>query len=146
MENSKRLIAILEGMKGLEVPRRPLRNAEISFAQFAVLTGVARNPNCTLTELAEELGLSAPSVSVAIQKLEKGEWILRQQDAYDARIIRLQLSAKGKRMMLSMVKRRSDIVDGFLGELNKKEQEQLLGLLEKASQGFRSKQEIIKEN
>ena len=134
MKNAERLIRIMQDVRGLEMPKGPLRDVELSYAQFAVLAGVAQNPGCNLTTLAEQLGLSAPTVSVAIRKLEEGNWVLRKGDEKDARITHLYLSPKAKRIMRDMYKQHKLSADRFLARLNEKEQEQLLSLLEKASQ------------
>lgn len=134
MNNAERLIRIMQDVRGFEMPKGPLRDVELSYAQFAVLAGVAQKPGCNLTALAEQLGLSAPTVSVAIRKLEEGNWVVRKGDEKDARITHLYLSPKAKRIMRDMYKQHKLSADRFLARLSEKEQEQLLSLLEKASQ------------
>ena len=47
-------------------------------------------------ELAKKLNVTAPSITSAIQKMEKAGFIKRQPDEKDQRIMRLYLDEKGK--------------------------------------------------
>ena len=132
MRKSDRLLIVLDQMELYELPKGPLRDVELSYAQYAVLAGVAEQPGCTLTGLAEQLGLSAPTVSVTIRKLEEGDWVVRKPDPKDARITHLYLSKKANRVMLDMQMQHRKMAERFLGRLSAREQDQLLKLLEKA--------------
>ncbi len=134
MKNTDRLIAAVERMRGFEMPRGPLQNADLSLAQFAVLANIADMPGCKVTELADQMKLSTPTVSVAIRKLEEAGWLERKEDAQDARVTHLHLSQKAKTIKQKMERRRDKVIGRFLNRLNEDEQEQLLSLLEKASQ------------
>ena len=116
------------------MPRGPLQNADLSLAQFAVLANIADMPGCKVTELADQMKLSTPTVSVAIRKLEEAGWLERKEDAQDARVTHLHLSQKAKTIKQKMERRRDKVIGRFLNRLNEDEQEQLLSLLEKASQ------------
>lgn len=48
-------------------------------------------------ELAQEIGITPPSVTVALRKLEKMGCVAREPDEYDQRIVRIRLTEEGKR-------------------------------------------------
>lgn len=47
-------------------------------------------------ELAEQLNVTAPSITSLIQKMEKSGYITRRPDEQDQRVMRLSLTEKGK--------------------------------------------------
>lgn len=47
-------------------------------------------------ELSEKMNLSPPTITSAIQKMEKLGYIRRRQDQYDQRVLRLCVTDKGK--------------------------------------------------
>lgn len=51
---------------------------------------------CSQRELADMINVRPPSVTVALQKLERLGYIEKQPDTKDQRIVRIQISEKGK--------------------------------------------------
>ena len=100
--------------------------------QAIVLQAVRSHELISRSEIARLTGLSAPTVSVAIRKLEEGNWVVRKPDPKDARITHLHLSKKANRVMLDMQMQHRKMAERFLGRLSAREQDQLLKLLEKA--------------
>lgn len=47
-------------------------------------------------QLAQEIGITPPSMTVALRKMEESGFILREPDDEDQRVIRIRLSEKGK--------------------------------------------------
>lgn len=134
MRNAEKMIRLLEGMRGLGGGPKLFKNSDLTFSQFALLASVGRMPGCRANDVAEKLGLSAPTVSVALGKLEEGAWLRRKIDPEDARAAQLELTSKGYQIMKVMREHRRARISTFLSALDASEQEQLLGLLEKASQ------------
>ena len=97
-----------------------------------MLLALARNPQARLQRLAQELELSAPTVSVGIRRLEALGLVERQSDTTDQRAIRLQLTATGEQLCelaRDASRARAQIL---LDRLKPPEQKQLLTLLERA--------------
>ena len=53
-------------------------------------------------ELAESLNMTPPSITSAIQKMEKGGYIRRKADEKDQRVLRLSLTEKGESCIQSV--------------------------------------------
>ena len=47
-------------------------------------------------ELAAKLNITAPSITSMIQKMERDQYITREPDRHDQRVMRLTLTEKGK--------------------------------------------------
>jgi len=100
--------------------------------QLALLDRAARSPGCGLQELADGLGLTAPTVSVGTHRLEEAGLLERQADPADGRAIRLFLSARGQALQQQAHTFRLDKMQRLLAGLTPDEQETLLALLERA--------------
>lgn len=80
---------------------RSHRGAELSVPQFRALGYVRRHPACSLTAVADHLGLSVPATSRLIEALVGAGYIVRQASASDRRFIALRLSEQGERIQVT---------------------------------------------
>ena len=87
-------------MQTIRVEMRRGRGSDISIPQFRTLAFIQRNPDSSLSSLAEHLGLTLPSVSKLVDGLVKQKLILRQESKTDRRRLTLELTSTG----LSIVK------------------------------------------
>ncbi|MGH2582294.1 MAG: MarR family winged helix-turn-helix transcriptional regulator [Anaerolineales bacterium] len=128
-----RLMTLFSRLEGLELRRAPLsKKLDLSMAQFGILATVQRKPGLQVHEVAKTLGVSTPTVSVAIRKLEKQGWLRRQDDPEDGRAACLFLSKKASLIAQRAKAFRRKRINEFMKALTDQEQDQLLNLLEKA--------------
>lgn len=73
-----------------------LEDFEISPSQARVLFILDREGVLSQRELAERIGVKPPSMTVALRKMERLEYVTRENDKNDMRIIRITLTEKGK--------------------------------------------------
>jgi len=83
-------------MQSIRVEMRRGHGAELSIPQFRTLGFIRRNPNTSLSELADHLGLTPPSVSKLVDGLVKQDLIIRREDGSDRRRLTLALTQSGK--------------------------------------------------
>jgi DNA-binding MarR family transcriptional regulator len=69
---------------------------ELTLTQMHYLETINQLHNPNLTELAFEMGLTKPSVTVAIDKLIEKEYVYKVKSDEDRRSMHLHLSEKGK--------------------------------------------------
>ncbi|MCH7662456.1 MAG: MarR family transcriptional regulator [Chloroflexi bacterium] len=131
-KSEDRLIALLKSMSGLHSGKSMLAKIDLSFSQMALLRWVAQSPGCRVQEIADGLGLSAPTVSVGIRRLIKTGLLERLPDPIDKRAACVYLSKQGQALQQQFMQRRHREVRRFLSGLEHNEQEQLIDLLEKA--------------
>ncbi|MBW8012624.1 MAG: MarR family transcriptional regulator [Chloroflexi bacterium] len=131
-QSARKLISLLRRMRKLRIGEMPLKGTDISFPQMALLRRVSLSPGCRLKDIAAELGLSAPTVSVGIHRLTEAGFLEARPDPQDKRATRIYLSEKGKALQKSVRTKRYEFTQKFLAGLSPEEQEQLLILLEKA--------------
>ena len=61
-----------------------------------LICALRKEKGLTQRELAEKMCVKPPSMTVALQKMEKNEYVTRKPDQEDQRIIRITLTEKGK--------------------------------------------------
>lgn len=64
--------------------------------QAGILFILSCEGNMPQKRLAEKMGITPPSMTVALRKLESSGYIVKEPDKYDQRIVRICLSEKGK--------------------------------------------------
>lgn len=64
--------------------------------QAGILFILEKYKRMSQKELASRMGVKPPSITVALQKMEKLGYILRETDSEDQRIIRIRNTEKGK--------------------------------------------------
>jgi len=82
-------------MQSIRVEMRRGRGMEISIPQFRTMRFIQRNPDSSLSDLAEHLGLTLPSVSKLVDGLVKQKLISRKASIEDRRKITLLLTETG---------------------------------------------------
>lgn len=82
-------------MQAIRVEMRRGRGSDISIPQFRSLAFIQRNPDSSLSNLAEHLGLTLPSVSKLVDGLVKQKLVIRQESTTDRRCLTLVLTEIG---------------------------------------------------
>jgi DNA-binding MarR family transcriptional regulator len=87
--------------------RREAHAEGITGGQAALLAQIRNYPKLGVRELAAREGISAPSMTRYLDRLEKAGLIVRSRAAEDGRRIRLALTPKGTRVLRSVRRRRT---------------------------------------
>ena len=72
-----------------------MEELELKPSQAAILFSLHCKGNMSQRELAEMIGITPPSMTVALRKMEERGYIVRKTDSNDQRVIRIQLASKG---------------------------------------------------
>lgn len=73
-----------------------LKEYDLKPGQAGILFVLHSNGELSQKEVAKKVGVTPPSITVAIKKMEKFGFIVRKVDVYDQRVIRLRLTDKGR--------------------------------------------------
>jgi len=128
----ERLLNLLSRLRTMGPGQPPFDEMHITPSQFILLDRVAAAPGCGVQELADSLGLTSPTVSVGVRRLEKASLLERRPNPQDKRSLRLFLTAPGAELHGRAQEFRQDKARRLLSGLTPQEQETLLSLLEKA--------------
>ena len=86
---------IVQAMRGY---MRTQRLHDLSVPQFRTLAFIGRHPGCSLSAVAEFIGLTLPSMSVLVNGLVEEELVVRETSARDRRKVTLTLTTAGTRL------------------------------------------------
>lgn len=137
-----RLTGLFGRLEALGLGRPRLAQVGLSLPQFGLLASVWRQPGIRVHQIAEILGVTMPTVSVAARKLEQGGWLERKPDPEDKRSLQLFLSAKANVLAKQVVSHRRKAIGDFMDALSIEEQDLLLSLLEKAITNLEAKRNL----
>lgn len=82
--------------KMLNTAKGMYQEFDLNRSQAAILFTLHRRKSISQKELAGELNMTAPSITSAIQKMEREKYITREPDKSDQRVMRLALAERGK--------------------------------------------------
>jgi DNA-binding MarR family transcriptional regulator len=105
--------------------------ADVTLPQLRLIRFVSQNAGCHLQDIADGLGLTPPTVSVAIRKLEEGGWLERRPDPEDGRATCVFLTEESDRVVREAVAHQKKITEIFFSGLSSAEQDLMLDLMEK---------------
>lgn len=88
-------------MAAIRTEMRSHRGSELSVPQFRVLIFLNRHEGASLSDIAEHMGLTLPSMSKMIDGLVARNMVTRQMDPEDRRRVTLAPTALGRRAMQS---------------------------------------------
>ncbi len=83
-------------MRAIRAEMRRHRTAELSVPQFRTLSFIERNVDASLSDVAEHIGLTLPSMSKIIDGLVARKLVTRQTAPEDRRRMTLALTARGQ--------------------------------------------------
>jgi DNA-binding MarR family transcriptional regulator len=93
--------------------RRHVYDAEqrrlVSVHQASILDHLDAVESTVLTDLARHMGVTASTMSLAVDRLQRGGYVLRERDATDRRRVRIRLTDAGVR-----VRRANSVLDPAL--------------------------------
>ena len=104
---------------------------DVTPVQFAILNALIDTPGTDQVSLAARVALDAATSGSVIGRLEVKGWVRREASPQDRRRKLLWLTAKGKKAVMAMAPRVSQVQDLILQPLQAQEQQQLMDLLAK---------------
>lgn len=117
-------------------------------AQFGVMVTLAYHP-CNLSSLAEENGVSLPTMSSTINTLVERGWVKRTRSTVDRRVVNAEITESGMNHLLEIQSHAEQKLLKLLDPVNDEDREQLaagLGILSNVfdiTEGFTKKDNCI---
>lgn len=134
MTLADRLISVLYRLRDIHVFDIHDYHDDISISHLEMIRFAmhAGPQGCRIQDIAEGLGLSAPTVSVAIKRLEENGWVEKHPDPEDKRASIITVSDQSIAIAKKMRENQRRMIEWFLSELTLDEQQQLVDLLDRA--------------
>ena len=109
----------------------------INFQEAHLLMSIGTKGPLTMSEIARTLQLTLSSVTAVVDKLEKKEFVRRRmRNAQDRRLVRVELTAAGRKFYNLVEAAHVTLTDSMLKILDPAEREVFLGLFRKISQSL----------
>jgi DNA-binding MarR family transcriptional regulator len=118
--------------------RDPLSSDVLSERQASVLDHLTADKGIPLKELAAHQGVTASTMSLMVDRLVAGGWVVREKDTHDARRVQLRLTAAGERMKQASTVLDPQLVRALLDRLTPQQRQAAvdgLGILAAAAAG-----------
>ncbi len=103
----------------------------LGLSDFMVLEALLHKGPMTISELGGKVLLAAPSMTSAIDRLEKLECVVRKTSPADRRIRVVELTAHGRKFIAELYPRHAKSLDEIAGVLSQAEKDQLRCSLKK---------------
>lgn len=127
-------------MKTEEVAIREAADSQnLSVAEMHTLVAVGRRGAKTMTTIAGELRINVSTLSIAINKLEKKGCVKRIRNEEDRRVVRISLTAKGRRALDQHEKFYFDMVEEACGSMDEQGKRIFIQSLENIAEFFEKK-------
>ena len=110
---------------------KPLKHTDLTPEQYWLLRRLQRAGSLSIGELAQELGITAGSATVACKRLEKIDLVIRTRQSEDERVVLVSLTEQGHEKIEQVREQRRASLARLLSALDTTEQQELQRLIEK---------------
>ena len=117
------------------------KNIDLSINEMHLIESVGKNRNDgkTISDLARSLNITLPSVTIAINKLVKKDYVKKEKSTTDGRMVFVRLTDKGRRIDRIHQYFHTKMVNEISREMTNHEKEALIHGLEKLNGFFKKK-------
>lgn len=107
---------------------RKMKNSDLSISEVHVIESVAKPPEGkrTISDIAQDLGISLPSVTVAVNKLVKKGYVEKERCTEDGRQVNIRLTDTGHTINYVHRYFHEQMVRNVSGEFSSQERDVLL--------------------
>ena len=104
--------------------------SELTYSELHTLKVIGSLADAKLFEIADKIGVSRPSMSATIDKLEKKAFVYRDKDETDRRAVIIRLTKKGLEANKEHENLHHRVAEALLGKLNNTQQELMVKAFE----------------
>lgn len=113
--------------------------SDLSVTEIHTIEAVGMYESRSMGEIAQGLGITVGTLTTAINKLIKKEYVERKRIEEDRRVVLVELTKKGKLAYRIHEKFHKDMIKATIGGLNEDEENILVSSLEKLNIFFKEK-------
>jgi DNA-binding MarR family transcriptional regulator len=121
---------LVEDLLTLTRMLRPLRHDEMTPQQYWLLRHLRRHAPLSIGELADYLGVTTGSATMACKRLEKAGLLTRTRQSDDERVVQVELTEQGRAQIDIWRQHKFESAAKMLDTLNSQEQQELQRLIE----------------
>jgi len=118
--------------------------SDLSVTEMHTLEAIGMYTQRTMSEVAQDLKITVGTLTTAINKLIKKDYVARKRIEEDRRVVLVELTKKGKLAYRLHEKFHNDMITATIDGLSEGEEEVLISSLEKLNDFFKAKNESMK--
>ncbi|HEX7733774.1 MAG TPA: MarR family transcriptional regulator [Ktedonobacteraceae bacterium] len=122
---------LVEDLLSLSRLLRPGRDSGMTPQQYWLLRQLRRDGALSTGELAQSLGITTGSATVACKRLERAGLVTRDRQLEDERIVQVALTELGRTQIDELRQKKRAALAQWLDVLDEREQEQLLYMVDR---------------
>ncbi len=107
-----------------------LSRGKISIPQLSVMGHLSRREDCPMNELARVLGVSRPAATGLVDRLIAQGLAARRGDPEDRRVVRVNLTAKGRSVLANIWEQKRRVIAQLFGQISPADRAHYLKALE----------------
>ncbi|MGL5616543.1 MAG: MarR family winged helix-turn-helix transcriptional regulator [Sarcina sp.] len=126
----------------LVIEQQSLKNgilSDLSVTEIHTIEAIGYKESKTMSEIANNLNITVGTLTTAINKLIKKEYVERKRIETDRRVVLVQLTRKGKMAYRIHERFHREMINNTLSSLNSEEERVLVEALEKMTIFFKEK-------
>lgn len=104
---------------------------ELHMGHLHALGFIFEHPGTSMKDIAKTLCVTSPSATVLMDRLVKKKYVERYHDATNRRLVRLQLTEAGTKMMKKKMSERRQMISAILSTLSEDDLQALDSILKK---------------
>ncbi len=122
---------LVEDLLSLSRLLRPGRDSGMTPQQYWLLRQLRRDGSLSIGELAQSLGITTGSATVACKRLEHAGLLTRVRQLEDERVVQVALTEQGCAQIDHLRQKKRAALTQWLDVLDQSEQEELLDMVER---------------
>lgn len=109
---------------------------ELPPSQVIAIISIEENPGCNLTILRKEMHVTAPTITGIIDRLERDDYVRREEDKNDRRVTKVFLTVKGKKVAVKFREKIKTRWEYILSKMPGDVGGTVLGVMKRITKGF----------
>ena len=129
----------------LQIEEKSLKEgiiSDLSITEIHTIEAIGMYAEKSMSEVAQILKITVGTLTTAINKLIKKEYVERKRIEEDRRVVLVKLTKKGKLAYIIHEKFHHDMVNTAIDGLSEEEEEVLISSLDKINKFFKEKYEL----
>ncbi|RKQ28798.1 MarR family winged helix-turn-helix transcriptional regulator [Oceanobacillus halophilus] len=128
----KSFVVLLKANKTLEeVVKKDISGHGMRTSDFAILEALYHKGKQTIKQISEAVLINTGSITYVIDKLEKKGLLEREPCKDDRRVVYIQLTDKGKKLMAEIFPLHQKVIEEVFEDVNEEEKEIVIDVLKR---------------
>ena len=117
--------------------------SDLSVTENHIIEAIGKDREMTMTEVAKQLEITVGTLTTAINRLIKKEYVERRRIEEDRRVVLIKLTNRGERAIDCHAKFHEDMIESIIKELPENEEVILITALKKMTNFFEEKYNLL---